>query len=141
MKEKTDFFNLSNFKFLAIFLVFLGCLFLSDEGRKPLIYSSTELINKSTESVSLFCTPKFLFNKGSYNFNINFDDIPTNSFKIELWRQSEKLNEWETTPNADYFSTDFSLSADSQDVQFRIIANNQQSTINNQHSTITNPQF
>ena len=132
MKSKINFFNSTNLKFLALFLVFLGCLFLSDEGRKPLIYESKELLYKSAENISTFYTPKFLFNKGTYNINISFGDISANTPKIELWRQSEKLDEWQIAQNTDNFSTDFILPYDSQGVQFRIVfEDNQQSLIGN----------
>ena len=126
MKTKIAFFNSTNLNFLTIFILFLGCLFLSDEGRKPLIYEGNELQYSSTENISTFCTPKFLFNKGTYNINISFDDIPANTPKIELWRQSEKLDKWQIAQNTDNFSTDFSLPYDSQDVQFRIVFNSKQ---------------
>ncbi len=126
MKSETKFFNVRNLQFLTVFLIFLGCLFLSDESRKPLIYNGNELSSKSIETISTFYTPKFLFNKGHYNINIAFDNYSTDTSKLELWRQSEKLNEWQIEPNNDCFSTDFSLQNDSQDVQFRIIANNPQ---------------
>ena len=142
MKSETNFFNIRNFQFLAIFLAFLGCLFLSDESRKPLIYNGKELSSKQNENIITFYTPKFLFNKGSYNINIDFGDTSANISKVELWRQSEKLNEWEISSDMSTFSNNFSLPYDSQDVQFRIVVdNNQQSTINNQQSTINNQQL
>ncbi len=132
MKSETNFFNIRNFQFLAIFLAFLGCLFLSDESRKPLIYNGKELSSKQNENIITFYTPKFLFNKGSYNINIDFGDTSANISKVELWRQSEKLNEWKISSDMSTFSNNFSLPYDSQDVQFRIVFdNNQQSTIVN----------
>ncbi len=130
MKSKSNFLAAGNLNFLALFMVFLGCLFLSDEGRKPLIYNgSNELRYNGTDSTGFFYTPKFLFNKGSYGLNIEFEENSASTPKIELWRQSEKLEEWQIAPNAGSFSTDFTLPYDSQDVQFRIVSDGSNITI------------
>ncbi len=128
MKSETKFFNARNLQFLALFLVFLGCLFLSDEGRKPLIYNGSELKSDATENATTFYTPKFLFNKGSYNINIALNDVSETLPKIELWRQSEKLTEWQIAQNSDNFSSDFTLPYDSQDVQFRVFFDSEENS-------------
>ena len=128
MKSETIFFNARNLQFLALFLVFLGCLFLSDEGRKPLIYNGSELKSEPTENAITFYTPKFLFNKGSYNINIALNDVSETLPKIELWRQSEKLTEWQIAQNSDNFSSDFTLPYDSQDVQFRVVFDSEENS-------------